>query len=186
MFCDVVIGNQSFHASATPINNIWHAPYVGPMWSRVGELHLKKGNNQLFIKNLHAKARIDKIFIGLYPPFVKAPRISIPAYAYHDKHDSGEGHIMRIPQLGYSDGMMVLPFDTPSYQESDINSAPYIEYALDIQEQDSVIEIHTLPTLHVYEGRDARYAVQLGNEKPIVFSIHADDEVNGYVAICSV
>ena len=175
MFCDVVIGNQSFHASATPINNVWHAPYVGPMWSRVGELHLKKDNNQLFIKNLHAKARIDKIFIGLYPPFVKAPRISIPAYAYHDKHDSGEGHIMRIPQLGYSDGMMVLPFDTPSYQESDINSAPYIEYALDIQEQDSVIEIRTLPTLHVYEGRDARYAVQLGNEKPIVFSIHADD-----------
>ncbi|MBQ2216437.1 MAG: hypothetical protein II416_09195, partial [Prevotella sp.] len=105
----------------------------------------------------------------------KAPRISIPAYAYHDKHDSDEGHIMRIPQLGYSDGMMVLPFDTPSYQESDINSAPYIEYALDIQEQDSVIEIRTLPTLHVYEGRDARYAVQLGNEKPIVFSIHADD-----------
>ena len=32
-----------------------------------------------------------------------------------------------------------------------------------------------LPTLRVYEGRDARFAVQLGNSKPQVFSIHAGD-----------
>lgn len=29
--------------------------------------------------------------------------------------------------------------------------------------------------MHVYEGRDARYAVQLGHGQPEVFSIHAND-----------
>ena len=40
---------------------------------------------------------------------------------------------------------------------------------------DGVIEIRTLPTLHVYEGRDARYAVQTGDDVPQTFSIHAGD-----------
>ena len=40
---------------------------------------------------------------------------------------------------------------------------------------DSAIEIRALPTLHVYDGRDARFAVQLGDGQPEVFSIHADD-----------
>ncbi len=32
-----------------------------------------------------------------------------------------------------------------------------------------------LPTLHVYEGRDARYAVQLADYQPTTFSIHEGD-----------
>jgi hypothetical protein len=35
--------------------------------------------------------------------------------------------------------------------------------------------VRTLPTLHVYEGRDVRFAVQLADGEPQVFSIHADD-----------
>ena len=30
-FCQVKTENDSYVASATPINNVWHAPYVGPM-----------------------------------------------------------------------------------------------------------------------------------------------------------
>lgn len=51
----------------------------------------------------------------------------------------------------------------------------YAEYDLDIAPSDSIIEIRTLPTLHVYEGRDARYAVQIGDATPNIFSIHAGD-----------
>jgi len=68
---------------------------------------------------------------------------------------------------------MVQPFGTPSYQQT--YDAPYVDYELDIQEGDKYIEVRTLPTLHVYEGRDARYAVQLGSGKPETFSIHAND-----------
>ncbi len=169
VFCRISTDNDSYDASATPINNVWHAPYVGSMWSRVGTLHLKKGANRFAITSLKPDASIEQIYIGLYPPFAMEPRLRIPASAYQNKH----GDIQRVEGLGYTDGVMVQPFDTPSYQLP--GDAPYVEYELDIQPGDKVIEVRTLPTLRVYEGRDARYAVQLGNSKPQVFSIHAGD-----------
>ena len=162
---------EVLEASATPINNVWHAPYVGPMWSRVGTMHLKKGENHLCITDLKADARIDQIFLGLYPPFAKEPRLRIPASHYQNK----QGGIQRIVGLGYTDGVLVQPFDTPSYQQENIKAAPYAEYELDLQAGDTTIEIRTLPTLHVYDGRDIRYAVQLGNSAPTIFSIHEGD-----------
>ncbi len=170
-FCRVITGDDSFVASATPINNVWHAPYVGPMWSRVGTIHLKKGENHLRITDLKADARIDQIFLGLYPPFVKEPRQRIPASHYQNK----QGAVQRVEGLGYTDGVLVLPFETPSYQQENIKAAPYTEYELDLQTGDTTIEIRTLPTLHVYDGRDIRYAVQLGDSAPTIFSIHAND-----------
>ncbi len=170
-FCRVKTDNDSFVASATPINNVWHAPYVGPMWSRVGTIHIKKGDNRIRITDLKADARIDQIFLGLYPPFVKEPRRRIPASLYQNK----QGGIQRVEGLGYTDGILVQPFDTPSYQKENIEAAPYVEYEIDLQAGDATIEIRTLPTLHVYDGRDIRYAVQLGDAAPKVFSIHAND-----------
>ncbi len=174
VFCHVylhhsAVTTQQFDASATPINNIWHSPQIGPMWSRVGTLSLQKGENRLYITDLKSDARIDHIYLGTWPPFVREPRLRIPAHDFLCKHES----IKRIPQLGYTDGMTVQPFDTPSYQQ--VSEAPYVEYEIDLLAADSVIEIRTLPTLHVYDGRDARYAVQLGDDAPTVFSIHAND-----------
>lgn len=171
VFCYVNTGQDSYEASATPINNVWHAPYVGPMWSRVGTIHLTKGDNRLYITGLKEDARIDKIFLGLYPPFVIEPRVRIPAYLFENK----QGGIERIEGLGYTDGVLVQPFDTPSYRQESIEEAPYVEYELDLRSDDNTIEIRTLPTLHIYDGRDARYAVQLGDSAPIVFSIHTGD-----------
>ena len=167
-----LIKTQEFDASAKPINNVWHAPFVGPMWSEVGVLHLKKGVNRLQVGNLKPTARIDRIFLGLWPPFNSEPRVRIPAAAYLESHDAAEGHITKVKGLGYSDGIMVLPFNTPSY---DTKSAPYVDYPLNIEPGDQAVEVRTLPTLHVYEGRDARYAVQIGQNEPQVFSIHAND-----------
>lgn len=175
VFCHVTAGADSFDASATPINNVWHSPHIGPMWSKVGMLHLNKGENLLHLTNLKPDARIDHIFIGLYPPFPSEPRKTISAYAYQNKHDSQEGSLVRIEQLGFSDGMLVQPFNTPSYSSDDLEKAPYVEYNLDLEAGDHTIEIRTLPTLNVYEGRDARYAVRLGDAVPKIFSIHADD-----------
>ena len=177
VFCRISTDQENFDASATPINNVWHATHVGPMWSRVGTIHLKKGKNRLCVSQLKPDARIDQIFIGLYPPFAREPRVRIPASLYQDK----QGGICRIPQLGYTEGVIVQPFGTTDPAET-----PYVEYDVDIKDGDTAIEIRTLPTLHVYErqrvgdgtsgfGCDARYTVQLGDTKPEVFSIHAND-----------
>lgn len=171
IFCHVTAGTDDFDASATPINNVWHAPYVGPMWSKVGTLHLHKGKNTLKVTQLKNDARIDQIYLGLYPPFDSEPRLRIPATQYQSRSKE----IVSVEQLGYTTGMLVQPFDTSSYSAEKFAEAPYLEYQLDLQEGDKTLEIRTLPTLHVYEGRDARYAVQLGDAQPTVFSIHATD-----------
>lgn len=141
------------------------------MWSKVGTLHLKKGENRLNITNLKGDARIDNIYLGEYPPFVEEPQQRIAASNYVAKR----GGVVRVENLGYNDGLLVQPFDMPSYQLDNITSAPYVEYELDIEDGDKTIGIRTLPTLRVYEGRDARYAVQIGDGQPHVLSIHASD-----------
>lgn len=162
---------NSFDASATPINNVWHAPYVGPMWSCVGTLHLQKGENRLCLTDLKPDARIDQMYLGLYPPFVREPRLRLPAGDYQNC----QGGVTRIEGLGYTTGVLVQPFGTPSYDVDNLTHAPYVEYELDLCAGDSRIEVRTLPTLRVYEGRDARYAIQVDDARPEVFSIHEGD-----------
>ena len=171
VICSVALNGQTFSASATPINNVWHAPFVGPMWSKVGTIHLKKGVNNLKLSALSEGARIDRVFIGLYPPFDREPRMRIPASEYQ----SSNGPVQRVKGLGYTDGVLVQPFDTPSVTLDKLSGAPYVEYRLDLREGDRAVEIRTLPTLHVYDGRGARYAVQIGEQTPSVFDIHAWD-----------
>ena len=173
VFCHVRTEADSFDASATPINNVWHSPWIGPMWSQVGKIHLKKGQNTIAVTDLKPGARIDKIFVGLWPPYPAEPRQRLAAGNFQKSHNVQNGKIQTVAGLGYTDGVTVLPFDTPSYDA--IEKAPYVEYTVDLQAGDTQIEIRTLPTLHVYEGRDVRYAVQLGNAAPSVFSIHEGD-----------
>ena len=174
-FCNVNIGDISFVASATPINNVWHSPYIGPMWSKVGTLYLKPGENILKVTDLKSDARIDRIYIGTYPTFPEDPEAIIPASDFVKSKDSREGKVTVVQQLGFSDGVLIQPFDTPSYEISDIEAAPYVEYTLDLCAGDNTIELRTLPTLHVYEGREARYAASIDGSEAEVFSIHTDD-----------
>lgn len=175
VFCRIMTGDENFDASASPINNVWHSPYIGPMWSKVGTLQLRKGDNKLRISSLESNAEIFRIYLGIWPPFAEEPRIRIKAADFNLKSNDS---IMCIKGLGYSDGILSIPFDTPSYgisSDVSIYDAPYVEYEIDLHENDDTLEIRTLPTLHIYEGREARYAVQTGGCKPQVFSIHADD-----------
>ena len=173
VFCRVSLGDESFEASATPINNVWHSPYIGPMWSKVGTLHLHKGNNRLNISELKEDARIYRIFMGIWPPLSEEPRLRIPASEFSRKKDAAEGKVSTIRSLGYSDGVLIQPFDTPSHETPD--TAPYVEYEIELKEGDNSIEVRTLPSLHIYEGREARYSVQIGEGIPEIFSIHAGD-----------
>lgn len=141
VFCRVNLSPlTSFEASATPINNVWHAPYVGPMWSRVGTLRLQKGENRLCLTDVKPDARINQMYLGLYPPFVREPRLRIPAADYQRASALAEARITRISDLGYAGGVLVQPFDTPSYELSS-EAAPYVEYDLDLLEDDSFIEV---------------------------------------------
>lgn len=172
VFCHVDVDGKGFYASATPVNNVWHSPYVGPMWSKVGTLHLKKGENILKVAEVKPDARIDRIFLGIWPPFAEDPRQKIAARDFAYAYDPDGYSITVAAGLGFSDGVLVLPFDSPSY---DIEDAPYVEYDITLCDKDSILEVRTLPTLHVHENREARYAIQIGDTAPRVFSIHTSD-----------
>lgn len=172
VFCRVHCGKDGFEAAGTPINNVWHSPLIGPKWCEVGTLHLQQGVNRLLLTDVAPEARIEEIFVGFYPPLPSEPLLRIAASQFSDSKDVQSGHVSVIPQLGYRDGVVVLPFDTPSF---DLDAAPYVEYQLDLPAEASGIEIRTLPTLHIYEGRDARYAVQLDDAPAETFSIHEGD-----------
>ncbi|MCR4570202.1 MAG: glycosyl hydrolase 115 family protein [Bacteroidales bacterium] len=171
-FCRIETGTESFVASATPINNVWHSPLIGPMWSRVGTLHLKKGENRLWITRLEEQAEVDALYLGAYPPFPEAARTCIPAQSYQSASAPEGCSVVTVPGLGFSDGVTVLPFGTPSYTP---DNAPSVEYELELVPGDTSLEIRTLPTLHVYEGRDARYAVSVDGADADIFSIHTAD-----------
>ena len=171
-FCKVNLNGSSFVASATPINNIWHSPLIGPMWSKVGTLKIRKGENHFRITDLKEKADIDAIFMGVYPPFNEDCLAKIPASEGKVIRNAGEGEVRTVKVLGFSDGVTVLPFDTPSYTTE---NSPAIEYAIDIPEEAEELEVRTLANLHVYEGRDIRYAVSVDGRAPETFSIHTGD-----------
>ena len=174
VFCRVTMGSESFEASAAPINNVWHAPYVGPMWSRVGTLRLKEGENRLRITELKADARIDGLFLGFYPPFPEAPLARIPASAYTASSiPARESRIATVPGLGFEDGVLVLPQDTPSY--GSCAEAPSVLYEVNLPAGAGSVEVRTLADLHVYAGRGDRYAVQVDGGEPQVFDIHTED-----------
>lgn len=174
VFCRVESDSQSFEASATPINNIWHAPYVGPMWSQVGTVRLSEGENTLRIVELKPDARIDGLFIGFYPPFPNSPLARIPAARFtRASNPSENGRITTVSGLGFEDGVLVLPFDTPSYNSC--ADAPSVAYEVDIPSGALCLEVRTLADLHVYAGLGDRYAVQIDSGEPQVFDIHTDD-----------
>ena len=172
IFCKVNINGEAFMASATPINNIWHSPLIGPMWSKVGTLKLEEGENHLKITELKENAEIDAIFMGLYPPFPSDAMTSIPGSEGKVIRNSAEGSIKTVKLLGFDDGVMVQPFDTPSYT---LEEAPAVEYLFDLHEDAKRLEIRTLANLHVYEGRDIRYAVSIDGSSAETFSIHTGD-----------
>lgn len=175
IYCKVTLDGTSFEAAATPINNIWHAPFIGPMWSKVGSLKLRKGKNRLSISDIKTGALIDSIFMGIYPPFPLDSKEIVKASCYVNKGDSEDGKVVTVTGLGYNDGLLVHPFNTPSYSLNDIEKAPFADYELELKPGKNQIELRTLPTLHIYEGRDARFAVKIDNFPPEAFSIHAGD-----------
>ena len=173
-FVSVSINGKRFRASALPHGNVWHTDTVGPMWSCVGEIPVIKGVNQLSLEDIVPGTQISAIFAGIQPQNYESQLLHrIAAKDFTSKHDAKEATLTAIPMLGYEDGVTAQPFQTPSYEAND--DAPWLEYSLPETDEDCMLEIRTLPTLRIYEGRDARYAVAIDGEAPKVFSIHEGD-----------
>lgn len=171
-YCTVSINGKQFEGCASPHGNIWHTESVGPMWSCVGEIPVEEGENVLALSGIDPSATIGKVFVGYQPPFDVEPAARICAAGFTDSGNSAEGCITVTEGLGYNDGVTVCPSLTPSYEVQD---APWAEYSVRMEEGDNTIEVRTLPTLRIYAGRDARYAVSIDGGEARIFNIHEPD-----------
>lgn len=173
-FATVSINGTRFRASALPHGNVWHTDTIGPMWSCVGEIPVVKGVNELSLSDIVPNTRISAIFAGIQPQnYEPVYSYRIKASDFNTSHDAEGAKLTVIPMLGYNDGVTALPFQSPSFEADD--NAPWLEYELPETTEDHLLEIRTLPTLRIYEGRDARYAVSVDGAEPAVFSIHEGD-----------
>lgn len=145
------------------------------MWSCVGEIPVQKGRNRIVLSDIVPGTQISAIFAGIQPPFVPEPNHThrIGAKMYVAKHNPDNASLEVVPQLGYNDGVTVLPYTTPSYEPT--AAAPWLDYELPAIAQDALLEVRMLPTLRIYEGRDTRFAVSIDGAAPKVFSIHEGD-----------
>ncbi len=175
VFCRLKVNEKTVDGIATPIGNIWHALNIGPLWNKVGVFDLKKGRNVITISDLNSETTIHAIFIGLQPPFVLQPRKRVSAKKIVVKNDIRSANIEYIPGLGYGEAISVLPFTMPSLPDSRIDEAPWVEYSLYLKEGDNNIEIRTLPTQRIHDGRGVRYAVSINNSEPEIISIQSNE-----------
>jgi hypothetical protein len=76
-------------------------------------------------------ARIDRIFLGLWPPFSREPRQRIAASHFTASHDVADCQVAVVRGLGYTDGVLTQPFGTPGY---DVATGPWVDYSLPLQE----------------------------------------------------
>lgn len=172
-FATINVNGFRFRASALPHGNVWHTDTIGLMWSCVGDIEVRKGGNKLVFEDIVPGTKISAVYAGIQPPFVGEPLHRIKAKDFSAKTDVEGAQLTVIPMLGYTDGVTTLPFLTPSFEVG--SDAPWLEYDLPADNKDAMLEIRTLPTLRIYEGRDARFAVSVDGQEPSVFSIHEGD-----------
>ncbi|MDR0812168.1 MAG: glycosyl hydrolase 115 family protein, partial [Paludibacter sp.] len=91
--------------------------------------------------------------------------------SYTAKNNSGKT-IAAIPQLGIGEASLtVRPLDLTAYTETNIASAPYVEYSLPVAKGENAIQVKCFPTFPVYEGKSLRYAISIDGSTPAFVTV---------------
>lgn len=108
--------------------------------------------------------------------------LRLPADRFHSS-GNGQGRLKTIIGLGSTGkGLTVIPMQLKSYQENNINQAPWAEYQLPVRKGKNYIDVHCLPTFPLYPGLHLRYAVAAGGAKPVFVDISAAAESSTWAA----
>ena len=175
IFCTLKVNEKQIEGAALPIGNIWHATDIGPLWNKMGEFDITKGKNLITITDVKTNSRIHAVFVGFQPPFVVEPHLKIKASDFIKKRSRKNAKINIIQGLGGENAISILPFTAPIISEANIKQAPWVEYNVVLQKGDNRIDIHTLPTQRIYNGRNVRFAVSVNNLPVHIFNIQADE-----------
>jgi hypothetical protein len=129
-FWDVVVNGDSVKGAVTPIGNIWHATDIGPIWNRIGDFDIVKGENRLAVSQTEQGAAIHAIYFGNEPPLDVASSQRVDATNFIAKSDAKEATITPLLGLGANGGVSLMPFTAPTIANDQVSAAPYIDYQI--------------------------------------------------------
>lgn len=167
---DTVRSNELKH-----IGNIWHTQAAAPIWYNLGMFPIKKGENTMQLSLPDSLLSIGGIHVGWYPPSRQNYLQQIMSDDYVQSHNTAQSSVHVIDGLGLGKGVSILPFTAPSLRSDQMDQAAWIEYLIELPQGASEIEIRTLPTQRIHNGRGVRYGVSINEEKPRLFDIQADE-----------
>jgi hypothetical protein len=157
------------------IGNIWHTQAAAPVWYQLGEVAIRAGVNTLQLTVPDTLLTIGSIHFGWYPPSRQNYKQQIAAEKFTASHNSKRSEVISIKGLGLGSGVCIMPFTSPSLSVGEIDEAPWVEYELTLEEGLAEIEIRTLPTQRIHDGRTLSYAVSINGGAPVVFDVQADE-----------
>lgn len=98
------------------------------------------------------------------PPAAEDAVTIIPASSYSSVSSTT---VKTIEGLGdQSQALLVWPLDMTTYSESNVTSAPYAEYDIDVKKGANKITVRCLPTFPLYSSLKLRYAVSVDGSTP--------------------
>ncbi len=96
------------------------------------------------------------------------------------KHEAGYT-LHSIKELGASTGSVtVWPLNMTTYNESNITSAPYVEYNVEVSKGTSLLIVKCLPTFPLYEEMKLRYAISVDGSIPEFVNIATSAESSAW------
>jgi hypothetical protein len=174
-FWDIWLNDSLAKGIVTPIGNIWHATHIGPIWNRIGEFDILKGDNKLVVSLIEPGAAIHEIFLGTEPPLEKGYLQKVEAIDCNEKYDIGQATITVLNSIGEKGGISLMPYTTPSIAPSNIESAPYATFKFTASHDAGKLVFSCLPTQRIHDGRGVRFAVSVNGALPEIFDIQADE-----------
>ncbi|MBK3516186.1 glycosyl hydrolase 115 family protein [Carboxylicivirga marina] len=157
------------------IGNIWHTQAAAPVWYKLGHAHLNKGSNTMQLSLPDSLLNIGEIHLGWYPPSRQNYKKQMMAEDYVKSKHGQLSTINVVSGLGLGKGVCIMPFTSPSLNVSHVGEAAWVEYDIELSGGQSEIEIRTLPTQRIHDGRTLSYAVSINGEEPVVFDVQADE-----------
>jgi hypothetical protein len=169
------VNDTVVRADYVTIGNAWHTTTLAPVWYRLGDFELRQGENRLELGLADPLLAIEQIAFGLVAPRPAEAFVVVPASKPVRQRGAPGAQWSRVPGLGGEEALAVLPFGAAPFADSQVASAPRLEYEVELPAGTYALEVRALPTQRPHAGRGVRLGVAINAAPPLLFDLHADE-----------
>ncbi|NWK54497.1 glycosyl hydrolase 115 family protein [Verrucomicrobiaceae bacterium N1E253] len=169
------LNGKPFSGELHPHGNRWHTAITPPTWCKLGDVSIRKGENQIEFHLSDPLIQISDIQISMVQPVPASPRFTVSAGDFTKQGKGKHSSISKLPDLGSGSGVACMPFTAPSLNDSQLVDAAWVEYSFPWSKEATHLVIRTLPNQRIHEGRGVRYAVSVDGAPANVFDVQAEE-----------